>query len=125
MKRRMLSAVLALILALPMGVTALAAGSEPSASQKYVEAMGHGWNLGNSFEGIDTNEEAEDLGETAWGNPVVTRELIHEIKEKGVDSIRMPLTLFRRYTEKDGKAVIDTEWLARYKDGIEPRQYGG
>lgn len=38
-----------------------------SASQAYVEAMGHGWNLGNSFDGFEADLELPDPGETAWG----------------------------------------------------------
>lgn len=34
-------------------------------SQEYVEAMGYGWNLGNSFDGVNTDESEEDAGETA------------------------------------------------------------
>ncbi len=91
-----------------------------SASQAYVEAMGHGWNLGNSFDGVNTDEDEGDEGETAWGNPVVTRELLHAVREQGFDSIRIPLTLFRRYsTGADGQCVIDEEWLARYKEVVD------
>lgn len=81
--------------------------------------MGHGWNLGNSFDGADTDESKEDKGETAWGNPVVTRELIRAVKAKGSDSIRIPMTMFRRYTEEDGKCVADEAWLARYKEVVD------
>ena len=117
MKRRILSTILALTLALSQGITALAAGSEPSASQKYVEAMGHGWNLGNSFDGFNSDEGAVS-DETSWGNPVVTRELIQAVKAKGFDSIRIPLTLSTRYTEADGKCTVDPEWLTRYKEVV-------
>jgi endoglucanase len=118
MKRRILSTILALTLALSQGITALAAGSEPSASQKYVEAMGHGWNLGNSFDGFNSDEGAVS-DETSWGNPVVTRELIQAVKAKGFDSIRIPLTLSTRYTEADGKCTVDPEWLTRYKEVVD------
>lgn len=88
-------------------------------SQEYVEAMGHGWNLGNSFDGVNTDESEADAGATAWGNPEVTRELIHAVKEKGFDSIRIPLTLFRRYDSKDKNYPIDPDWLARYKEVVD------
>lgn len=86
-----------------------------SVSAQYVAAMGAGWNLGNTFDGVDTDLNAEDKGEQAWGNPVVTRELIHSIKEKGFQSIRMPLTLHHRFTSENGTYTIDPKWLARYK----------
>lgn len=90
-----------------------------SASEQYVAAMGAGWNLGNSFDGVDTDLNAEDKGEMAWGNPVVTRELIHSVKEKGYQSIRMPLTLHHRFTEENGTYTVDPKWLARYKEVVD------
>lgn len=91
----------------------------------YAKAMGVGWNLGNSFDGENTDLSVPDTGEEAWGNPKVTRELIHSIKEKGYTSIRMPMTVDRRSTEnadaKDGeyRYVIDADWLARYKEVVD------
>ena len=90
-----------------------------SVSAQYVAAMGAGWNLGNSFDGVDTDLNVEDKGEQAWGNPVVTRELIHSIKEKGFQSIRMPLTLHHRFTSENGTYTIDPKWLARYKEVVD------
>lgn len=86
--------------------------------------MGSGWNLGNSFDGFDADLEVEDSGELAWGNPTVTRELITAVKEKGYDSIRIPFTVYRRYTvnenagENEYKYIINEEWLARYKEVV-------
>lgn len=94
------------------------------ASLDYVKAMGSGWNLGNSFDGFDADLEVEDSGELAWGNPTVTRELITAVKEKGYDSIRIPFTVYRRYTvnenagENEYKYIINEEWLARYKEVV-------
>lgn len=90
-----------------------------SASEQYVAAMGAGWNLGNSFDGVDTDLNVEDQGETAWGNPVVTKELIHSVREKGYQSIRMPLTLHHRFTAENGVYTIDPKWLARYKEVVD------
>lgn len=90
-----------------------------SASEQYVAAMGAGWNLGNSFDGVDTDLSVEDKGETAWGNPVVTRELIRSVKEKGYQSIRIPLTLHHRFTSENGVYTIDPKWLARYKEVVD------
>lgn len=90
----------------------------------YVKAMGSGWNLGNSFDGFDGDLTAPDKGELAWGNPTVVRELIAAVKDKGFDSIRMPMTLYRRYTVNENasadeyKYVIDKDWLARYKEVV-------
>lgn len=88
-----------------------------SRSQQYVLDMGKGWNLGNSFDGVNTGAGEADLRETAWGNPVVTKDLIDAVAAKGYTSIRMPLTLYRRYDEKD--ATIQQDWLARYKEVVD------
>lgn len=92
-------------------------GVDNSASLDYVKALGAGWNLGNSFDGVNTALDEEDLLETAWGNPVVVRELIQAVKAKGYDSIRMPMTLYRRFDENNYK--IDETWLARYKEVVD------
>ena len=125
-RRKILKKLTASILTLSMAASLAFIGEDnvfaeennKSDSQKYVEAMGKGWNLGNSFDGFDADLDKEDQGEEAWGNPVVTRELIKEIKEKGYDSIRIPFTAYRRYSEVDGKYVINEEWLERYKEVV-------
>lgn len=66
---------------------AYAAENNSTRSQEYVEAMGRGWNLGNSFDGYQGNLNVADDRETAWGNPRVTKELIQSIKDRGYDSI--------------------------------------
>lgn len=94
-------------------------------SVKYVQAMGSGWNLGNSFDGFDSDTSKADAGELAWGNPAVTRALIAAVKDKGYDSIRIPLTMYRRYTvnesaaENEIKYVVDADWLSRYKQVVD------
>lgn len=94
-------------------------------STEYAKAMGAGWNLGNSFDGVNTDLSAEDKGEEAWGNPKVTRELIHSVKEKGYTSIRIPMTVYHRSSEnkdaKDGeyRYVINADWLQRYKEVVD------
>ncbi len=47
-------------------------------------AMQPGWNLGNTFDATG--------GETSWGNPKVTKELLLAIRDEGFKSIRIPVT---------------------------------
>lgn len=64
--------VAALAAALLTGLaTATAAPVTPA--QAVVSAMQPGWNLGNSFDAIGSDE-------TAWGNPVVTQALLANVK---------------------------------------------
>jgi endoglucanase len=97
----------------------VSAETADSRSVAYVKAMGSGWNLGNTFEGFNSDNPVLGGGETAWGNPKVTKELLKAVKAKGFQSIRMPITIQSRYTEKDGKYVIDEGWLARYKEVVD------
>lgn len=83
-------------------------------SQAYAQAMQPGWNLGNTFDGYDTNG---DRGEESWGNPKVTKELIHNIKEQGFKSIRMPFTTVMR-TGAAPDYTIDPTFLARYAEVV-------
>lgn len=84
-------------------------------SQIYAEAMAPGWNLGNTFDGFDTGG---DKGEESWGNPKVTKELIHTIKEQGFKSIRMPFTTEMRIGEAP-EYKIDEAFLNRYAEVVD------
>lgn len=60
-------------------------GGEKDMPLKIFEAIHPGWNLGNTFDALGS--------ETSWGNPVTTKELIHEIAKQGFKSIRIPITM--------------------------------
>ncbi|RRS01723.1 cellulase family glycosylhydrolase [Glycomyces terrestris] len=49
-----------------------------------VAAMEPGWNVGNTLDALG--------GETAWGNPMITEELLQTVKAEGYNSIRLPVT---------------------------------
>ena len=69
-----------------------------------------GWNLGNSLE--------SQGGETAWGNPRTTKEMIHAVKEAGFNAIRIPV----RWTEQLADAnnmVVKEQYLNRVKEVID------
>ena len=52
-------------------------------SVELTQEMGVGWNIGNSLEAVG--------GETAWGNPRVTKELIDAVKAAGFNNVRIPI----------------------------------
>ena len=128
---------------------------DPSAWESASEAvrnMGVGWNLGNT---LDCHSyDAEDMAiefysdrsptayETAMGQPVTTRELIHMFKEAGFGAIRVPVTWYPHmgdfkdsldeYTdpesgetkyrwnrEKWKRYDIDPAWMARVKEVVD------
>lgn len=65
-----------------------------------------GWNLGNSLEAIG--------GETAWGNPAVTKALIDLVKQSGFNAIRIPCS-WNQYMASTTTALLKTDWLDRVK----------
>lgn len=78
-------------------------------SAELISEMGTGWNLGNTMDA--------DGGETGWGNPVTTKEMIDEVHNAGFDTIRIPTT----WKEHMGGApdyTVDSEWLKRVEEII-------
>ena len=80
-------------------------------ARKAVAQMRLGWNLGNTFEchgGWFDNLRME----TAWGNPITSRELIRLIASLGFGAIRVPVTW---YPHMDETGRIDEDWLRRVR----------
>ncbi|MFT3737818.1 MAG: cellulase family glycosylhydrolase [Breznakibacter sp.] len=69
-----------------------------------------GWNIGNTLEAIG--------GETAWGNPMVTDELIKLVKQNGFNAIRIPCA-WNQYMENNTTAKIRASWLNRVKQVVQ------
>ena len=110
---------------------------------KAVVNMGLGWNLGNTLESnsgdLDnmwieafTGRTTKDY-ETAWGQPVATRELIHMFREEGFGAIRVPVTWYPHMgtitvTVAGEKGhwdmstwtgyTVDPVWMARVKEVV-------
>ncbi|QHW31906.1 cellulase family glycosylhydrolase [Paenibacillus rhizovicinus] len=88
-----------------------AASTKKTPLQTTVDAMQPGWNLGNTF-------DATGGDETAWGNPVVTKELIDSIAAAGFKSIRLPVTWQERLgTEPD--YTIDPAFMSRIQEVVD------
>lgn len=69
-----------------------------------------GWNIGNTLEAIG--------GETAWGNPKVTKALIDFVKQSGFSAIRIPCS-WNQNLENSSTAQIKTEWINRVKEVVQ------
>lgn len=85
--------------------------SVPSHVENIINAMGAGWNLGNQLEASNSGVPSE----TAWGNPVITEELIKTVKAQGFKTVRIPVS----YLLKIGNAPdykIEDAWLKRVKE---------
>lgn len=69
-----------------------------------------GWNIGNTLEAIG--------GETAWGNPMVTKELIDLVKKNGFNAIRIPCS-WNIHLSDTNSAKIDASWIKRVKEVVD------
>lgn len=80
-----------------------------STAVEIADQISLGWNIGNTLEAIG--------GETAWGNPMITNELIQLVKQNGFDAIRLP-TSWNQYANQT-TAEIDASWLDRVKQVVQ------
>lgn len=69
-----------------------------------------GWNIGNTLEATG--------GETAWGNPRVTKALINLVKQSGFNAVRIPCS-WNQYMENATTAKLKTDWLNRVKEVVQ------
>jgi len=69
-----------------------------------------GWNIGNTLEATG--------GETAWGNPKVTKALIDAVKAHGFNAIRIPCS-WNQNLENATTAKIKLDWLNRVKEVVQ------
>lgn len=74
-----------------------------------LDEMKIGWNLGNT---LDAPE-----GETAWNQPVTTKEMIDKIKELGFNTVRVPVS-WGLHTDGAPDYVIDEDWMDRVEEVV-------
>ncbi len=77
-------------------------------SVEFSQLMTVGWNIGNSLDAIG--------GETAWGNPLITQQLIDSVKAAGFNAIRLPVA-WSKFTSESA-FIIDPDWLARVEEVV-------
>ena len=81
---------------------------------EFSEQMGVGWNLGNSLDAYINGYPSE----TAWGNPVITQELIQSIKEEGFTTVRIPVT-YMNHIDDHNNYQINEAWLDRVQEVVD------
>ena len=79
-----------------------------SASQIVAE-MGAGWNMGNSLE--------SEYSETNWGNPVITKEMVNAVAERGYTTIRIPVRWDDNYSDPS-TYTVSTEYMDRVEEVV-------
>jgi len=86
-----------------------------------------GWNLGNQLECVQWPWEGESMqiglgenhlkAETGWNNPIVTKKIIHAVKEAGFNAIRIPIR-WQCHITNERAMSIDAAWMARVKEVV-------
>jgi endoglucanase len=99
--------------------TATGGASNPTSdcvAKTAVAAMKIGWNLGNSLDSADATR-SDDRVETAWGNPIVTPELIDAVASSGFGVVRIPVTWIGRFGPAPDYA-ISPAFIARVEQVV-------
>jgi aryl-phospho-beta-D-glucosidase BglC (GH1 family) len=81
----------------------------PSTATQLATQFTLGWNIGNTMEAIG--------GETAWGNPLISNELMALVRANGVTAVRLPVS-WNQYADQ-ATAAISPTWLARVRQVVQ------
>jgi endoglucanase len=81
----------------------------PSTAMQLAAKFTLGWNIGNTMEAIG--------GETAWGNPLISNQLMQLVKANGITAVRIPVS-WNQYADQT-TAAISATWLARVKQVVQ------
>jgi len=79
-----------------------------------VTEMGAGWNLGNQLEASANGYPSE----TAYGNPIVTEDLIKSVKAAGFKTVRIPVSWLNHIGPAPYYS-IDYSWMMRVKEVVD------
>lgn len=100
----------AVVLAFPQ-MSVSAAGKSP---QQIVDDMRLGWNLGNTLDSFGGGSDP-DTAETYWVHIKTDRQMINDVKAKGFNTVRVPVTWY----EKLDNGRINADWLKRVKEIVD------
>ncbi|HET9861930.1 MAG TPA: glycoside hydrolase family 5 protein [Steroidobacteraceae bacterium] len=81
----------------------------PSTATQLAAKFTLGWNLGNTLEAIG--------GETNWGNPLASNELMQLVKANGFTAVRIPAS-WDQYADQ-ATAAISPTWLSRVRQVVQ------
>lgn len=76
--------------------------------------MGAGWNLGNTLEA----NSGGTPGETKWGNPEASQEIIDMVADEGFSTIRIPVSYLSFIDDNNGYK-IDDSWLDKIQEAVD------
>lgn len=72
------------------------------------QEMGVGWNIGNTLDAIG--------GETNWGCPMITQNLIDSVKANGFNAIRVPVA-WSKFSD-ESNFTIEISWMKRVEEVV-------
>lgn len=113
-----------MLLSVPVG----AVPSSPEAmrdmtTQELVRDMGIGINLGNTMESyapwVDQWGDGTATGyETAWGSPVITKDMIQGMADEGFGVVRIPVA-WSNMMSTDGSYTLSSVYMARVQELVD------
>jgi len=82
--------------------------------------MGAGWNMGNTLDAVlgATSAVSVSIQETAWGNPITSREMIGLLKDSGFNTLRIPVT-WERFIGPPPDYILNTALLDRVQEIVD------
>ena len=94
-------------------------------SKEYAILMGNGFNLGNTMEAADATRPGDyphheiSYYETLWSQPITTQQMIDDIKNSGLDTLRIPVAWANTMDFVNGDYTINEAQLARVKEIVD------
>lgn len=116
--KRIFSIVLCFALLLGICAAATVTGSAEAeftkTAMQYVSEINMGINVGNSLDVAQVWG-----GETGWGNPKIAKGVFTAIKEKGFNTVRIPVTWFgRKSTAESSNYTVSASLMTRVKQVV-------
>lgn len=86
-------------------------------AEEIVKDMGFGWNLGNTLDATVVLLNGGLSTETTWGMPKTTQAMIKDLKQKGIKTIRIPVSWHNHIINR--QYTIDPKWMLRVKEIVD------
>ncbi|MCL2819793.1 MAG: glycoside hydrolase family 5 protein [Oscillospiraceae bacterium] len=94
--------------------------NEDITALEFAKDMGAGWNLGNTLDAVLGANTAVSVAiqETAWGNPITSREMVELLSDSGFNTLRIPIT-WQRFIGPPPDYIIDTAIINRVQEIVD------
>lgn len=90
----------------------------PITSMELTREMKVGWNLGNTLDAKNDNEESMGLeSETCWGNVKTSKAMMDMLKAKGFNVVRVPVT-WEKHMGSAPDYTVDKAWMDRVEEVV-------